>query len=214
MKFMTHLNNLTYIDACKMVMAVSDNLCADELLNIVGFERLNNLFRKAACKSSKLTQNLDTVVKNLFAGIDKNVKADFYHSEAYFQYFDKKLNDLLIDNYTNTQDINTGFRYLVSNYLTEKGKELFIEFILTPNIHTRIAGYTAFGKYLLRGKTGALGLGTVNSETSAIIKKDTKQIIGYFTFTSKGNKKRNFQSNDTIGLIGLEIATLYEQLDK
>ena len=212
MKFMTHLNKLTFIDACKMVMATSDNLCADELLNVVGFERLNNLFRKANCNSSKLIVNLDTMVKILFEEIDKNVQADFYQSEAYFQYFDKKLNDLLMDNYTNVQDINTCFEYIVNKYFTENWKELFMEFVLTPNVHTRIASYTAFGKWLLRGKTGALGLGTVNSETSAIIYKDTNRVAGYFTFTSKDNKKRNFQSNDSLGLIGLEIANLYEQL--
>jgi len=29
---------------------------------------------------------------------------------------------------------------------------------------------------------------------------------------TKDNKKRYFQSNDTIGLIGLEIAKLYEEI--
>lgn len=108
-KFFTHLNKLTYIDACKMVMATSDNLCADELLNIVGFERLNKLFEKANCNSSKLNVNLDTMVKNLFNGISTNDKADFFQSDFYFQHFNKTLAELLNENYTTVQDINTGF---------------------------------------------------------------------------------------------------------
>jgi len=214
MKFMTHLNKLTYIDACKMVMAVSDNLCADELLNIVGFERLNNLFRKAACKSSKLTQNLDTVVKNLFAGIDKNVQADFYHSEAYFQYFDKKLNDLLIDSHTSAQDVNACLHFVFNNYLSDESRLRLKECLLLSNQHSRIAYYISFGKFLLKGKTGTLGIGIVNNENAVIIHKESKEIYGYFAINTKENKKRYFQSNDTIGLIGLEIANLYEQLDK
>jgi hypothetical protein len=83
-----------------------------------------------------------------------------------------------------------------------------------PNIHTRIAYYTPFGNYLLRGKSGMLGLGLVNNETVAVISKSDKQILGYFSINTMDNNKRYFQANDTFGLIGLEIVNLYEQLNK
>lgn len=212
LKFFTHLNRLTFIDACKMVMATSDNLCADELLNVVGLERLNKLFEKADCKSSRLIVNLDTMVLNLFNGISTNSEASFFQSDLYFEHFEKRLSELLNDNYTIAQDINQCFHFVVGNYFNQKSQSIFKDIIWTSNIHTRISAYTFFSKFIFRGKTGALGFGTINSETSAIINKETLNVVGYLTISTKHNRKRNFQSNDTIGLIGLEIANLYEQL--
>ena len=213
-KFLTHLKELTYIDACKMVMAVSDNLCADELLNIVGFERLNRLFEMEGCKSSLLSQNLDTVVKNLFEGIITNVTADFFQSKAYFKHYDEKLNELICNNYTCSSDINSILHFIYSIHLSANGRKLLLECLLLSNQHSRISYYIPFSNYLLKGKTGTLGIGIVNNENAAIIHKQTKETVGYFSINTKDNKERYFQSNDTIGLIGLEIAKLYEQLDK
>lgn len=210
-KFMTHLNKLTHIDACKMVMAVSDNLCADELLNVVGFERLNKLFELANCTSSKLNQNLDTDVTKLFEGID-NQKSSFYQSQAYFRHYEKKLDELLFNNFTNVRDINKCFHFVLSNHLVEKSQSNFKSCLLLSNQHSRISYYIPFSKFLLKGKTGTLGIGIVNNENVAIIHKDTQKIYGYFALNTKDNRKRYFQTNDTIGLIGLEIAQLYEKL--
>ncbi|MFN8294588.1 MAG: serine hydrolase [Chitinophagales bacterium] len=212
MKFMTHLNKLTYIDACKMVMATSDNLCADELLNVVGFDRLNNLFEKSDCKSSKLSQNLDTVVMFLFDGINSNINSTFFQSKNYFEYFENKLQELLKINYTSASNINTCFKFIFNDYLSGNGRKIFKECLLLSNQHSRIAYYSPFSSFLLKGKTGTLGIGIANNENIAIIHKETKEVYGYFAINTKDNKKRYFQSNDTIGLIGLEIANLYEQL--
>lgn len=213
-KYLTHLNKLTFTDACKMVMAVSDNLCADELLNIVGFDRINLLLNHSGCQNSKLSVNLDTMVRDVFARIENNTGATYYQSENYFNQFNISLSELLKENYTSVKDINASFDYILNSYLTEKGKTLLMQFVLTPNVHSRISACTFFSKYLLRGKTGALGFGTVNSETAAIIDKQNNSIKGYFTVSTKENRKRNFISNDVIALIGLEIVKLYEQLDK
>lgn len=212
-KYLNHLDRLTFTDACKLTIAVSDNLCADELLDVVGVERLNNLFYKAGCKSSKLTLNLDSMVKSLFAGIDNIEGASFYHSKKYFNLFDKSLGELLKNNYTTASDVNTCFEFVTNSYLSRKGQNLLMQFILTPNVHTRIAACTFFSNYLLRGKTGALGFGIANSETAAIINKRNNEIKGYFTIITKGNRLRNFISNDIISLVGLEIVKLYEHLE-
>lgn len=87
-----------------------------------------------------------------------------------------------------------------------------MECVLMPNIHTRITYYSVYSSFTLKGKSGMLGTGLVNNENVAIIHKDTQKIYGYFAINTKDNRKRYFQSNDTIGLIGLEIANLYEQL--
>lgn len=211
-KFFTHLNNLTFIDACKMVMAVSDNLCADELLNVTGFKRVNNLFSKAGCLKSKLSVNLDTMVKDLFEGIDTNTFSNYYQSEEYFKHFDKSLNALLEDNHTTASDINRCFHFVMTEYLTESGKAYLKECLQLPNQHSRIAYYVPFSQFLLKGKTGTLGIGIANNENVAIINKRTQRIHGYFSINTKNNIKRYFQSNDVLGMVGLEIAGLYEEM--
>jgi beta-lactamase class A len=213
MKFMTHINKLTYNDACKMVMAVSDNLCSDELLNIVGLERLNSLFLKAGCNSSKLVVNLDTMIKNLFLGIGTNLSANFYQSDDYFQYFKKALKVLLKDNYTSAKDVNQCFHFVLTDYLNTDGVKIIMEILQVPNQHSRISYYIPFSKYLLKGKTGTLAIGICNNENAAIINKSNQEVYGYFSLFTQDNTKRYFQSNDTFGLIGLEIAKLYEQLN-
>ncbi|HMS44118.1 MAG TPA: serine hydrolase [Pyrinomonadaceae bacterium] len=212
LKFFSHLDRLTFLDACKMVMATSDGLCADELLEIVGFERLNDLFAKANCPNSKLAVNLDTMVKNLFDGIDLSAGADFYLSSEYFEFFDGKLDELLKENYTTVQDLNQGFHFILTDYLSNETRKIFLECVLMPSIHTRIAQYIHLSKFSLQGKTGALGFANANNECVAIIRKSDRIVFGYFALNTKNNRKRNFQSNDTFGLIGLEIAKLYEAI--
>lgn len=211
-KHLTHLEKLTYIDACKMVMAASDNLCADELLHIVGFIRINTLFINAGCLNSKLSYDLNEVVTNLFNELPKNCNSSYYHSKEFFEYFKIKLENNLKENYTNANDINTCFNYILHNYLKPDFSRILLELVLVPNVHTRIAAYTFFSKFLLRGKTGALGFGIVNNETAAVIEKNTQSVKAFFSINTKSNSVRNFLSNDTIGLIGLEIANLYEQI--
>lgn len=186
-KYLTHLDKLSYTDACKMVMAVSDNLCADELLNIVSLERLNNLFKNADCQRSKLSVNLDTMVKDLFNGIENTIGVNYFHSDKYFDHFQRSLAELLKNSHTSVKDINICFQFILNGYLSDHGTKLLKEFVLVPNVHSRISVCTFFGKYLLRGKTGALGFGIVNSETSAIIDKSNNTIIGYFSIATKEN---------------------------
>lgn len=212
LKFFTHLERLTYLDACKMVMATSDNLCSDELLNVVGFERFNKLLRIAHCHSSKLIVNLDSMVKFLFKGISSSNEAYFFQSVSYFKHFNIKLSELLMDNYTTVQDINNGYHYILNEYLSEEKQTTFMECVLMPNQHTRINYYTVYSAFTLKGKTGTLGTGIINNENAAIIHKKTQKVFGYFAINTQENEKRYFQCNDTIGLIGLEIANLYEQL--
>ena len=212
MKYLSNTNKMTYTDACKMVMAVSDNLCADELLHKVGFDRINNLFIKAGCINSKISEDLNTMVSNLINEIPKTIRSTFYHDVKYFAFFNRKLKELLTRNFTNAKDINTCFQFIMDGYLNPKFRDTLLEFVLVPNVHTRIAAYTYFSKFYLRGKTGALGFGIVNNETVAIIQKNTKLVKGYFTLNTNENRHTNFQTNDLLALVGLEIAKLYEQL--
>ncbi|MFN8300342.1 MAG: serine hydrolase [Chitinophagales bacterium] len=214
LKFMTHLNKLTYIDACKLLIATSDNLCADELHEIVSTKRLNNLFGVSNCNSSHIQQNLDSLVKELFEGIANDTLATYVYSEDFKFHFNNKLKDVLSKNYTSVSDENQCLHYIFSEYLKNEHLAMFTQCVLTPNIHSRLAYYTHFGKYLLRGKSGMLGLGLVNNETVAIFKKYPSKIVGYFSINTKDNNKRYFQANDTFGLIGIEIVKLYEQLGK
>jgi hypothetical protein len=214
LKYLTDLNHLSYIDVCKILIATSDNLCADELHAIVGTKRLNNLFKKSNCTTSAIKLNLDSLVKELFEGIKTETTVNFFYSEEFKIYFKQKLNTLLSKNYTTVSDTNRCFNYAFSGYLNDEGIDILKECVLMPNIHTRIAYYTPFGNYLLRGKSGMLGLGLVNNETVAVISKSDKQILGYFSINTMDNNKRYFQANDTFGLIGLEIVNLYEQLNK
>lgn len=213
-KYLSNLSVLSYIDACKILMATSDNLCADELHEIASTKRLNNLFRISNCNSSCIQLNLDSLVNELFDGIENDTSATYFHSEEFKIHFNSKLKDLLTKNYTTVSDANQCLHYVFSEYLKNEPLEMFTQCVLMPNIHTRLAYYTHFGKYLLRGKSGMLGLGLVNNETVAIFKKNTNEIVGYFSINTKDNNKRYFQANDTFGLIGLEIVKLYEQLDK
>ena len=80
---------------------------------------------------------------------------------------------------------------------------------------SRFSQYTFFSnKISLKGKTGTLGFGIVTNECAAIIDLSNNSILGYFTILTKDNLKTIYNVYDTIGLIGLEIANLYEQLDK
>jgi hypothetical protein len=196
-----------------MVMAVSDNLCADELLNVVGLNRLNSLFEKAGCLHSKLSVNLDAMVKDLFLEIENNIGASYFQSSDYFKHFDNSLLELLENNHTTVTDINNCYNYIFSKYLSQNGRSILNSFLKLPNQHSRLSYYVTFSNYLLKGKTGTLAIGISNNENAAIINKSTNEIYGYFAISTKDNKKRYFQTNDTIGLIGLEIVKLYEQLE-
>lgn len=212
-KHFKQLNKLTYTDACVMVMGVSDGLCADVLLNIVGFVRLEKLFDLANCADMKLSVNLDIMVSDLFAGSNTISGINYYHSPEFFKHFKEKLSNLLVGNYTSASDTNKCFNFILTKYLTTNSTEILKELVLVPNLHSRIATYSFyFGKFLMRGKTGMLGLGIVNNESVAIINKNTLEICGYFSIYTKDNKERYYQTNDVFGLIGIEIVSLYEQL--
>lgn len=214
-KYFTNLNELTLIDCCKMIFAISDNVCADELLGMIGLSHFNLLFEKAECTSSKLSANLDTLISNLFADLNLNeTNAFYYHSTAFYEYFDVALNKSLIDNHTNVRDLNKCWHFIMTKYLSPNGVKLFKNCFQLNNVHSRFTEYTAFADYILYGKTGTLGLGIVNNEIAAITHKNTNEIYGYISLLTKDNTKRYFQSSDVLGLIGLEIVNLYEQLNK
>jgi hypothetical protein len=55
----SHLTHLSVVNCCKMVVATSDNMCADTLHALAGNERVARLFA-AGCTHSRLTDNFDT----------------------------------------------------------------------------------------------------------------------------------------------------------
>ena len=211
LKHFTNLEQLTIIDACKMVISTSDNLCADELLDIVGLDKLNSLFRKSGCQNLKLSDNLDSLVGKLFASVPMEVSGSFIYSNEFHNYYADKLQTILKFNYCRATDINTCFNYILYNYLTDNGRNLFIDCLLGNNVWTRLNYYSYFSPFILKGKTGLLGFGIVNNETVAIINKSNSKIMGYFTLVTKDNPYRYFKVNDVFGLIGLELTDLYEQ---
>lgn len=214
MKSMTHLKKLSYLDACKMVISSSDNLCADELLNIVTIERVNKLFKIAKCTLSKLTDNLDTLVRNLFSTLPKSLNSTYIFSDEFYSYYDFKLKQVLLENYCSVSNVNTCFHFISNGYLNPTNTSVFKDCLMGVNVWTRLNYYCYFSQFGLKGKTGTLGFGITNNETVSIIRKSDQIIVGYFTINTKNNKVRYQQSNDILGLIGLEIANLYEQLDK
>jgi Beta-lactamase enzyme family len=212
-KNLKDLKAITFCDACRMVLCTSDNVCADGLLEVVGFQRINRLFKDAGCSNSMLSDNLNTMVMDLIVNLPKNSKSNYFHSMMFFEHFNSALNTLLKRNYSTASNTNSLFKFILNgSYLTENGTAMLKEFILTPSIHTRLAAYTIFGNFQLRGKTGAIGYDIVNNEVVAIINKKTLEILGFFSLFTKDIVKRKFLSNDTLGLIGLEIVNLYEQL--
>lgn len=214
LKFFSNDFKINYFDACMMVMSVSDNLCADELLDIVGFDRLNKFFKNENQRISFLNTNLNDLVSNLFISLPKYISSNFYHSERYFCELEKQLQIILQNNRTNANEVNTLFNLLNTNYFQlEASKKIFRNLLMANNQHSRISTYCYFSPIDFKGKTGTLGFSIINNETSMIFNKNNQNILGYFTYLIKNNKNRYFQTNDAVGVIGLEIASLYEELE-
>lgn len=212
-KFFSDDFKINYVDACKMVIATSDNLCSDELLEIVGLERLNQLFINVGSNNSKLSLNLDTLIKELFEQIGLTHSVKNYLTPDYFRKINQALDTKLLQNYTTVTDLNNCFQFLTKDYFTDRNLTLFMDCIKVKNQHTRLSRYLDYSSFQLAGKTGSLGFGVAKNETTAIIKKTTNEIVGYFSINTKDIKKRYFETADIFGLIGLEIAGLYEELE-
>lgn len=211
-KSFTHLDRLTYIDACKMTIAVSDNLCADELLEVVGLERLNELFEKAISKRSKLNNNLDEIVQSLFSKINFENKAYFYRSSSFIYQFNNALNEILKKNYTNVSDLNITAKYILDKHLNNNSLLLFFDVLKTTNQHTRIEAYSMFSPIAILGKSGSIGFQSAFNQIAYILNKECDEPFAIFSILLKDNKHRNYETIDKFGLIGLEIANLYEEL--
>lgn len=212
LKCLTNLNKLTYIDTCKIAIAISDNLCADELLNVVGLERFNKLFQVANTKKSLLKFNLNDTVIELFSTINSDKKVSFYRSENFVSQFNIALENLLKQNYTNARDLNTALHFILNDYLTVNGRKLFIEIMSSPTVYPRIEAYTIFSPIKIIGKGGSLGYQTAFNQSIIILDNKYEKLLAIGSFLLKENRHRNYETVDKFGLIGLEIANLYEQL--
>lgn len=155
------------------------------------------------------------MVKNVFSDFDVSRKTEFYLSEDYFNYFDEKLDNLLTENYTNVKDLNQTFHFVLTKYLSEKGQALFLDCLSIQNLLSKLGGFDMFlSPVSLKGKTGSLGFGQISNETVVFHEKKFQLITGYFSINTKANKKRYSESSSTLGLIGLEIAKLYEEISR
>ncbi len=213
LKFFTHLNKISILDGCKMTISTSDNLCADELLEIVGITRFNELFKKANLKNSFLCYNLHDTVIELFSKIKFEKRASFYRSENFCSQFNHSLEQLLKKHYTNAKDLNTALYFVLNKYLSERHTETYIEILKTPTTYPRLDAYTMFSPVAIIGKSGSLGYQTAFNQSIIILDIYKEKILGIGSFLLKENKYRNYEATDTFGLIGLEIANLYEELE-
>ena len=212
-RYLTYLDELTYLDACKMAIATSDALCADELLAVVGINRFNELFNKANCTSSNLYWNLNDLMAKVLVAAKVDIrKGHFLGTEEFFSVYKTTFDEILQKNYTHVKDLNNCWHFILNVYLNEKYAEVFKECFQLNNVYSRLTPYTEFSKFGLFGKTGQLFLSIVNNEIGAITNKYTKTIYGYFSILTKDNRVRFFQSCDAFALIGLELAGLYEKL--
>lgn len=209
-----HINQLNIIDACKFVIAVSDALISDSLFKIVGVERINNALKTLKVEKSLITDDLDGIVKSILPDNFEYNNVNYLYSPEFYKNYESKLKILLLKNYTTASDVNVGLHNLLNHYYTNKYKEIFLEVIQMTNVWSRFTQYTFFNKnIILKGKTGYLGFGIVANETAIIIDKRTNTALGYFSVFTKDNTERIYNVFDVIGLVGLEVVKLYEELE-
>ncbi len=212
---LTNLKTISILDSCKLTIAISDALISDLLFQKAGNISINETLVKLDMHASKINDNLETIVSKIQPTHLEKIKSDFLYSKDFYQHYEKTLSELATKNFTTVKDINIGLYNLCNNFFSTELKNVFFEVIQMPNVWSRFSQYTYFSNRVkLFGKTGTLGFGIIANECAIIIDKENNSVLGYFSINTKDNKQTIYQVYDTIGLIGLEIVKLYEQLDK
>ncbi|HUM53416.1 MAG TPA: serine hydrolase [Chitinophagales bacterium] len=212
-RFLENLDSISFSDCCKILISTSDNVCADTLTDLVSIDRLNALFKSNNCKNSLLSDNLHQIVSLLINNEHDYYNTSYIHSKQFYNTFEISLSKSLNRNYTTVNDLNNMFHCILSSYLINPEK--FISLVNVPNVHSRFSQYMGFHKGIsFIGKTGTLGFGIISNEAAIIYDTQNQKTLGYFSILTKNNRKRKYQSFDTLALIAIEIGKLYEQMDK
>ena len=209
----SHLTHLSVVDCCKMVVATSDNVCADTLHELVGNERVARLFVAAGCTQSRLTDNLDTLIGRLLAAPHRWDAPDYMYSAAMFANYETAIAAVLPDNCTTATDCNRLWQYLATNAYRPAAREVFFDIVRTHNVWSRTGRYpNYYTAPKLCGKTGSSGASTTMNETNLLYDPATRQPLGFFSFFSQHNRSRYYEVADVMGCAGLELAKVYASL--
>ena len=206
----SHLTHLSVVDCCKMVVATSDNVCADTLHELVGNARVARLFAAAGCTHSRLTDNLDTLIGRLLAAPHQWAADDYMYSPEMFVNYEAAIADLLPGNCTTAHDCNRLWQHLHTTAFSPTGRELFFNIVHTYCMTGRVSYYANYGATpKLRGKTGSMGVSVVMTETTLLYDPTERQPLSFFTFLSQHNRLRYFELCDVLACAGLELAKVY-----
>ena len=206
----SHLTHLSVVDCCKMIVATSDNICADTLHELVGNARVAQLFAAAGCTNSRLTDNLDTLIGRLLAAPHQWAAPDYMYSGAMNDAYETAIAEVLPDNCTTATDCNRLWKYLATAAFSAEGRELFFEIARTNNVWSRLGRYANYQSSLkLLGKTGSIGAGIVMNESLMLHSPKENQPLGFFSFYSQHNRIRYYEIYDVLACAGLELAKVY-----
>ncbi|MGI4875549.1 MAG: serine hydrolase [Janthinobacterium lividum] len=206
----SHLTRLSVVDCCKMVIATSDNVCADTLHELVGNERVARLFAAAGCTHSRLTDNLDTLIRRLLAAPHQWAAADYMYSPAMFANYEAAIAQVLPDNCITAHDCNRLWQHLHTAAFSPAAREVFFDIVQMNSMTRRVSYYANFcAMPKLRGKTGSIGAGVVMNETNLLYDPTTRQPLGFFSFFSQHNRLRYYELCDVLACAGLELAKVY-----
>ncbi|MFC6223776.1 serine hydrolase [Hymenobacter artigasi] len=206
----SHLTHLSVVDCCKMIVATSDNICADTLHELVGNARVARLFVAASCTHSCLTDNLDTLIGRLLAAPHHWSTPGYMYSAEMFAAYEVVIADTLPDNCTTASDCNLLWQYLSGKAFGEQAREVFFDIVRTHNVWSRTGRYPNYYTMpKLSGKTGSLGAGTVMNETNMLYDPAAQKQLGFFSFFSQHNRLRYYEIADIMGCMGLELAKVY-----
>ena len=210
---LTDFNAITFLNACKLIIATSDALISDLLFKEASEAQINNTLTKLEMTNSLVTDNLENIITKIQSNNLNSYTTNYLYSEQFYKDYENTLLQLLTSNFTTVKDLNTGLHNLCYSFYSEDFKHIFLDVVKMPNVWSRFAQYTFFSSEIkLYGKTGTLGFGIVANECAIIIDTKTNSVLGYFSLLTKDNHKTIYQVFDTIGLIGLEIAKLYEEI--
>ena len=206
----SHLTHLSVVDCCKMVVATSDNVCADTLHALAGNERVARLFAAAGCTHSRLTDNLDTLIGRLLAAPHQWAAEDYLYSPEMFANYEAAIAEVLPDNCTTATDCNRLWQQLNMTAFSSAARKIFFDIVQMNSMTRRVGYYANFGAApKLRGKTGYIGAGVVMNEINLLYDPATQQPLGFFSFFSQHNRLRYFELCDVLACAGLELAKVY-----
>jgi hypothetical protein len=204
------LTHLSVVDCCKMVVATSDNVCADTLHALAGNQRIASMFAAAGCSRSRVTDNLDTLIGRLLAAPHRWSAPDYMYSSAMFENYESAIASVLPENHTTATDCNRMWRFLNATAYRPPARDLFFEIARTHNIHSRVSRYVNYcASPKMCGKTGSIGAGRVMNETNLIYDPHSKKPLGFFSFFSQHNREKYYAIYDVLACVGLELAKIY-----